>query len=187
MRFNVPPGWPSPPPGWVPDEAWQPDSSWPPAPAGWRFWLDDRGLPTAGPRGAFGAPPMTTARLWRTGGGALGILGVGIGLGAATSPRGPVEPAATLTVTAPAVTVAGPTHTTAGPTVTVAGPTVTATVTAATGGAGVPQPLSGASGLSAPYYANCSQAKAAGAAPLRRGEPGYREDLDRDHDGIACE
>ncbi|WP_111836792.1 excalibur calcium-binding domain-containing protein [Actinomyces bovis] len=37
------------------------------------------------------------------------------------------------------------------------------------------------------YYANCKEAKAAGAAPLYRGNPGYRDGLDRDHDGIACE
>ena len=37
------------------------------------------------------------------------------------------------------------------------------------------------------FYANCKEAKAAGAAPLYRGDPGYREDLDRDGDGIACE
>lgn len=36
-------------------------------------------------------------------------------------------------------------------------------------------------------YANCKAAKAAGAAPLYRGDPGYSEDLDRDGDGIACE
>ena len=37
------------------------------------------------------------------------------------------------------------------------------------------------------FYANCKEAKAAGAAPLYRGDPGYREDLDGDKDGIACE
>ncbi|MET9029345.1 excalibur calcium-binding domain-containing protein [Nocardia sp. NPDC004168] len=37
------------------------------------------------------------------------------------------------------------------------------------------------------YYSNCAAARAAGAAPLRRGEPGYRAELDRDKDGIACE
>lgn len=37
------------------------------------------------------------------------------------------------------------------------------------------------------YYANCAAAKAAGAAPLHRGEPGYRSALDRDGDGVACE
>ena len=37
------------------------------------------------------------------------------------------------------------------------------------------------------YYANCSAARAAGAAPLRAGAPGYRAALDRDKDGVACE
>ncbi|WP_367891442.1 excalibur calcium-binding domain-containing protein [Asticcacaulis sp. ZE23SCel15] len=37
------------------------------------------------------------------------------------------------------------------------------------------------------YYRNCSEARAAGAAPIRRGEPGYSGKLDRDGDGIACE
>ncbi|MBC3186398.1 excalibur calcium-binding domain-containing protein [Corynebacterium sp. zg-331] len=37
------------------------------------------------------------------------------------------------------------------------------------------------------YYASCRQAKAAGAAPLYAGSPGYRPGLDRDGDGIACE
>jgi len=37
------------------------------------------------------------------------------------------------------------------------------------------------------YYANCSEARAAGAAPLHSGDPGYRPGLDRDHDGVACE
>lgn len=37
------------------------------------------------------------------------------------------------------------------------------------------------------YYKNCTAAREAGAAPLHRGEPGYRSGLDRDDDGIACE
>ena len=37
------------------------------------------------------------------------------------------------------------------------------------------------------YYRNCSQARAAGAAPIHYGEPGYAPHLDRDGDGIACE
>lgn len=36
-------------------------------------------------------------------------------------------------------------------------------------------------------YANCSEARAAGAAPLYRGDPGYAAKLDRDGDGVACE
>lgn len=37
------------------------------------------------------------------------------------------------------------------------------------------------------YFANCASARAAGAAPLRRGDAGYRVGLDRDNDGVACE
>lgn len=37
------------------------------------------------------------------------------------------------------------------------------------------------------YYANCTEARAAGAAPILVGEPGYRVAMDRDKDGIACE
>lgn len=37
------------------------------------------------------------------------------------------------------------------------------------------------------YYPNCAAARAAGAAPVRRGQPGYGRHLDRDNDGIGCE
>ncbi|BDA65148.1 excalibur calcium-binding domain-containing protein [Actinomyces capricornis] len=39
----------------------------------------------------------------------------------------------------------------------------------------------------AEFYGSCKEARAAGAAPLYAGDPGYRLDLDRDGDGIACE
>ncbi|MCZ4537949.1 excalibur calcium-binding domain-containing protein [Gordonia terrae] len=37
------------------------------------------------------------------------------------------------------------------------------------------------------YYANCSAVRAAGAAPIYAGQPGYSSKLDRDGDGVACE
>lgn len=37
------------------------------------------------------------------------------------------------------------------------------------------------------YYAGCNEVRAAGRAPLYKGEPGYREGMDGDGDGIACE
>lgn len=37
------------------------------------------------------------------------------------------------------------------------------------------------------HFANCDAARAAGAAPLYYGEPGYREGMDGDGDGVACE
>lgn len=39
----------------------------------------------------------------------------------------------------------------------------------------------------AAYFANCTEARAAGVTPLHTGDPGYRSGLDRDGDGIACE
>jgi hypothetical protein len=36
------------------------------------------------------------------------------------------------------------------------------------------------------HYTDCDAARAAGAAPLHRGDPGYRSALDRDGDGVAC-
>ena len=36
------------------------------------------------------------------------------------------------------------------------------------------------------YYANCDAVRAAGAAPIRVGDPGYNRKLDRDGDGQGC-
>src|ERR1700722_8023264 len=41
MRFNPPPNWPQPPPGWTPPAGWTPPPSWPPPPDGWPLWLPD--------------------------------------------------------------------------------------------------------------------------------------------------
>ncbi|MEG3167635.1 excalibur calcium-binding domain-containing protein [Sphingomonas sp. LB3N6] len=40
---------------------------------------------------------------------------------------------------------------------------------------------------SAIFYSGCREVRAAGAAPLHRGQPGYRAGMDGDGDGIACE
>jgi hypothetical protein len=37
------------------------------------------------------------------------------------------------------------------------------------------------------YYPSCAWARTFDAAPIHRGEPGYRSSLDADDDGIACE
>ena len=57
--------------------------------------------------------------------------------------------------------------------------------TQAGGGAAAPAPVPEPRQESM-YFPNCKKAKEAGA-PLYRGDPGYREELDRDRDGIACE
>lgn len=61
----------------------------------------------------------------------------------------------------------------------VAGTLKSAAVSAGVMRANTPQP--GA------YYRNCDAARAAGVAPLYAGEPGYRDSMDGDGDGIACE
>lgn len=37
------------------------------------------------------------------------------------------------------------------------------------------------------YYKNCDAVRAAGADPIRTGDPGYSRKLDRDGDGVGCE
>lgn len=37
------------------------------------------------------------------------------------------------------------------------------------------------------HFRNCNEARSAGVAPIYRGSPGYRSELDGDSDGIACE
>jgi hypothetical protein len=53
--------------------------------------------------------------------------------------------------------------------------------------AGAEADLDGPSGDGSTYYANCSAARAAGAAPVYAGDPGYASHLDRDGDGVGCE
>ncbi len=211
MRFMAPPGWPSTPPEWVPERGWRPDPAWPAAPSGWAFWVDSAGAKVAGPVGVYGAR-WRYRHVAALVGAAVVLAGLlGIGLGASTSSVA-ASPQAITTVTttespaidAPAavtatVTATGPTTTlTAAPqtitTTMTQHETVTVTVTAAAA-AGVSAPENTAGGAvpfaggstSSAYYANCAAARAAGAAPLYRGEAGYRAALDRDGDGVACE
>ncbi len=58
--------------------------------------------------------------------------------------------------------------------------TETVTVEPATAPAAAPAPED-------VYFANCSEARAAGTAPIYVGELGYRSKMDRDGDGLACE
>lgn len=55
------------------------------------------------------------------------------------------------------------------------------------GGGGSSRAYSGSGRRSGGAYRNCSAARAAGAAPVYAGEPGYGRHLDRDGDGIGCE
>lgn len=56
------------------------------------------------------------------------------------------------------------------------------------GGSSAPKrALRATSSASGGAYRNCAEARAAGAAPVYRGDPGYGEHLDRDNDGVGCE
>jgi hypothetical protein len=89
---------------------------------------------------------------------------------------------------------------TAGPTMATGTPTVAATSVAApptpepTSETTAPPTRSARKSTAAPtrsnpavYYRSCEAAQAAGVAPLRTGDPGYRIGLDPDGDGVACE
>ncbi|PWG59321.1 calcium-binding protein [Bifidobacterium catulorum] len=54
-------------------------------------------------------------------------------------------------------------------------------------GASTASGSSGSSSDSSVSYRNCAAVRAAGKAPLHRGDPGYSTKLDRDGDGVACE
>ena len=78
------------------------------------------------------------------------------------------------------------------PTMRMPGPGSAPTIAALPRAATQPVPQPAPAPLPAPpaqevYYENCTAARAAGAAPIMRGEPGYASKLDRDNDGIACE
>ena len=77
------------------------------------------------------------------------------------------------------------------PTMPLPGPGSASTVAALPRAATQPAPQSAPALALLPaqgvYYANCTAARAAGAAPIMRGQPGYASKLDRDNDGVACE
>lgn len=84
----------------------------------------------------------------------------------------PAPPARTVTAPAPApVTVTE--SATAPPQAATSSTSAPRTSTATPTGSGV-------------YYENCDAVRAAGRAPIRAGQPGYRAGLDRDGDGQGC-
>ena len=208
-HFNAPPGWPEPPNArWKPPKNWAPEEDWPPAPLDWPFWIDGEERRVRGPIGRYGAPSL--APLAKVAGGLLSVcvlvlfvlFGPFSGSDDTTQETG--SPSATDTGLPPPPTVSllPPGETTATPTVTpTPGPTplvetvspTPSTVSPSTSPdsptttpptAGLPTPTATASTVS---YQNCAQVRAAGKAPLYRGDPGYSLKLDKNGDGVACE
>ncbi|HEX5741653.1 MAG TPA: excalibur calcium-binding domain-containing protein, partial [Pilimelia sp.] len=60
-------------------------------------------------------------------------------------------------------------------------------VAAPTGRVAAPSRRAVATGPRAVFYSTCAQVRAAGKAPLRPSDPGFRIRLDTDRDGLACE
>ena len=210
QRFNAPPGWPAPEPGWIPPVGWQPEPSWPAAPLGWGFWVDGQGRPVAGPRGRYGSRPSSPGRTvgLLAGVGLLMLLSscAGLVVGAAgSSEPSPSAEAAVAFADTRATSSATPSTVTTTETAT-ATETVTATVTSTStttvtapavthtqavevptySGEYTPPQVPGGGGGPV-SYSSCAEVRTAGAAPLHAGEPGYSRRLDRDGDGIACE
>ncbi|WP_432488991.1 excalibur calcium-binding domain-containing protein [Kineococcus sp. SYSU DK018] len=127
----------------------------------------------------------------------FGACGAGLGALGDDAPTPAVtrtvaaSPLPTVTTTAaaePVVITAPPETSTAPAPPPVTAPAPTVYVDAPPAPAPAPDDDSGSgSGGGATYYANCTAVRAAGADPIRRGDPGYSSDLDRDGDGIACE
>ncbi|MFF1921177.1 excalibur calcium-binding domain-containing protein [Streptomyces sp. NPDC058221] len=139
---------------------------------------------------------------------AIVLLFIGVGIGGASDDGTRTEkaadakavPAATVTATESADPLPAVTETvTATPKpvpavtktktvrVTVAPDTGGSDDSSSSGGSGTSGSSGSDGGNDSAYYANCSAVRAAGAAPIHAGEPGYGRHLDRDGDGVACE
>lgn len=168
---------PLPPPGWYPDPAGTPGKS---------YWDGQRwGSPPS-------KPPWSRNKIIIGGIAAFAVLLVLLSnCGGGDNPSSsPATSTVTTTITAtasPSTVTVTVTATTEAPAPELPTPVWTVPPqTTAQAPPAVPAPLMPQAPASV-YYPNCAAARAAGAAPLYVGEPGYRSGLDRDGDGIACE
>lgn len=136
------------------------------------------------PRNAVPASPSSTA--------VKPFVSVGSPSTAQTPPLASPSPAQVSSIAEASASTSTPSDSPVGAQVPAQSPVVAPSTTAprkttATAAAPAPAPAKTTSQPASVYYANCAAARAAGAAPLHRGDPGYRVGLDRDGDGIACE
>ncbi|MEV6582303.1 excalibur calcium-binding domain-containing protein [Streptomyces sp. NPDC051582] len=124
---------------------------------------------------------------------------------AATPPSTPTPSPTTAKATATATATARPAAPAAAPTPAPAAPadrsgettsdkprsfardTASTTERSASGASSTSSGSSSTTSGSSAHYKNCAAARAAGAAPVHRGDPGYGPHLDHDGDGVACE
>jgi hypothetical protein len=205
-QFNAPPGWPDPPNArWRPPKRWGPAESWPPAPNGWAFWVDEDGRPIRGPIGRYGGPSIVKL------GAVAAVVLVLIGLVLFNPFTGGDDAATTAAPTAEVETTPAPEGTPSAPetapttttptTAPTQEPTQTPTRTPSKTPTSEPstpksssttppttEPTSAPTTSTASVaYRNCGEVRAAGKAPLHRGDPGYSAELDHNGDGTACE
>lgn len=173
MSYNQPP---QQPPWGRPPQPFQPPQPFPPSPSSRPGWTRKRVL-------------LPCAAL-------LFFIGIGIGAADDGTKSGQTvseKPGPSVTVTTTATTTAEPV-----PAKTVTAPpepvptvtktkTVRVTVAPAAGADDNTGSDSEDTSGGSTYYANCAAARAAGAAPVRTGDPGYGSHLDRDGDGVGCE
>ncbi|HWD83573.1 MAG TPA: excalibur calcium-binding domain-containing protein [Kribbella sp.] len=199
-QFNTPPQWPSPPRAdWRPPRRWQPPESWPAPPRRWAFWVDEHGRPVRGPIGRYGGTrPVTAVALVAVPAALMALVLVNpFGHSDSTStaplyrptmstapPTAPpvAKPTAQRTERPARLDIRTPTPT---PTPTRSTTTTTTTPTpTAESPTAVPTP---APTPTIVVYKSCAEVRAAGKAPLHRGDPGYSDALDRNGDGVACD
>jgi hypothetical protein len=204
-QFNTPPGWPDAPNArWRPPKRWGPAEAWPPAPDGWRFWVDEDGRPVRGPIGRYGGPSIV--KLGSVTAVVLALIGLVLfnpftGDGDPETTAAPMSTPTEGTTSAPGTE--GPTSAGASTTPTIE-PTTQATIEPTPTPTPEPtQPKTSEPSKTTPtptepssaptttstavVYKNCAEVRAAGKAPLRRGDPGYSAELDNNGDGTACE
>ncbi|WP_432876149.1 excalibur calcium-binding domain-containing protein [Kribbella sp. CA-245084] len=211
-QFNTPPEWPDPPtPGWRPPRRWQPPKSWPKAPDRWVFWVDEHGRAVRGPIGRYGGPRRLTTLAIVAVPTALMVLVLLNPFSSSESTSTtpvllPTVPASTAqaersekparaerTPTIAPVSTRPSTQTTTEATPrstpgTEAPVTTPAPATTAPTLPTLPTPSAVPTASSTTVaFQDCAEARAAGKAPLHRGDPGYSPALDHNGDGVACE
>ncbi|MFG1820177.1 excalibur calcium-binding domain-containing protein [Kribbella sp. NPDC049174] len=173
------------------------------------FWVDEDGRPVRGPIGRYGGPSII--KLGAVAAVVLTLIGLvlfnpftgGDDSATTAAPTAAVEttPAPEGTPTGPETAApttsptTAPTHVptqTPTPTQTPSGtPTERPTSPPSTTTSSTPTPTESTTAPTgsseAVVYQSCAEVRAAGKAPLHRGDPGYSEELDKNGDGTACE
>jgi hypothetical protein len=185
--------------------------SWPPAPDGWAFWVDENGHAVRGPLGRYGG--TSSVKVGAIAAIPLALIALVLfnpfGGGeststaptrAATTEAGQLRAGSTPSAPdkAPTTAPADRAHTRSGPDAdrdsdaeaTPSSPPTPTQPTEPTAPTTEPSPTPSRPRpctTTTVVYKNCAEVRAAGKAPLHRGDPGYSTELDRNGDGVACD